>query len=195
MGLVLTLAGGAILGSLALALLLLCIPWVVSVVAATAPARRVRVDLRPFAGGFPAHFRLDRFGKSDGADRPSPERDSNAARSPRSGGAGGRRRRRALRMLRAAPQLLSGLLSAVRIEFLRVQGSLGLDDPADTGQLFGALLPLSFLLPPPRFLFELQPDFSGAALAGEAEARLRIHPIRLLPPAIRFGWRVFVRPA
>ena len=96
-------------------------------------------------------------------------------------------------MVRATPRLIRGVLAAFRIERLQVRGRIGLPDPADTGQLFGALLPLSFSFPGPRYAIDLQPDFGGATLDGNLEAQVRIAPIRAVLPALRFGWDVFVR--
>jgi hypothetical protein len=94
-------------------------------------------------------------------------------------------------MLRAAPDLTRGLLRAVRVERLRVDGAFGLLDPADTGQLFGLLCPLLYGLPPSaRREIALRPMFDGPSLTGEAEGRVAVTLAPALGAAIRFGWRV-----
>ena len=197
MGTVVTLMGALILGLLGLAFLLLSIPWVVSVVATAGPARRLDVELRPFASGFPLSIRVDR--SEYGAIRDEnacvdekasgePDHEETTAHNRESRG-----RRHIVRMLRAAPRLVRGLVSAVSIERLRVTGRVGLADPADTGQLFGALFPLASMLHSPRCAIDLQPDFAGPSLEGEIEAGIRVYPIRIVPATLRFGWQVFVR--
>jgi hypothetical protein len=105
-----------------------------------------------------------------------------------------RRRRRFRRggaMLRAAPDLIGGVLRAVGVERLRVDGAFGLADPADTGQLFGLLCPLLYALPPsPRREIALRPVFDGPTLSGEAEGRVAVTLAPALGAALRFGWRV-----
>jgi hypothetical protein len=99
--------------------------------------------------------------------------------------------RRGGAMLRAAPDLTRGLLRAVRVERLRVDGAFGLLDPADTGQLFGLLCPLLYGLPPSaRREIALRPMFDGPSLTGEAEGRVAVTLAPALGAAIRFGWRV-----
>ncbi len=197
MGTVLTVAGSLALGIVGLALLLLCVPWVVLIVAATTPSRKLNVELRPFARGFPARLRFDalsgeRFGgEKSPMDVTKPDEPS---ATKATSGLGLRDCRGVSRMLHAAPRLLKGLLSVFRIERLHVKGTAGLADPADTGQLFGAILPLTYILPTRRFSIDLQPDFNGPSLDCEVDASIRVHPIRIIPPALRFGWQVFVRP-
>lgn len=91
------------------------------------------------------------------------------------------------------PDLASGLLSTIRIEHLVVSGRLGLEDPADTGQLFGLLMPLRFMTTGRRFAFDIEPDFDGPSLDARFDAQFRLRPVSAIPAAMRFGWRVFAR--
>ncbi len=96
------------------------------------------------------------------------------------------------RMVRAAPRLLADVLRAIRIDRLEVDADVGLGDPADTGQLFGALAPFVYgTAATPRLNLGLRPDFGAARLDGRVHARLRVVPGRLLAPLARFGWRAF----
>ena len=191
MGSVLAGLAAILLAIVGLLLLALIIPWFVSVTAVADPARHWAVEFRPFAEGFPGRMR---FAAPSGATRARRKARRERPRPPRAAsGRGARGRQRTRRMIRAAPQLLAGLLSVFRIDRLRLQGRIGLADPADTGRLFGVLMPVAFAWRGRRMQIDLQPDFSGPVLDGVAEARIRVVPIRAVPPAARFVWQVFVR--
>ncbi|MCC0076608.1 MAG: DUF2953 domain-containing protein [Rhodobacter sp.] len=103
-------------------------------------------------------------------------------------------RRRMWRMLRAVPALLQGLAGPVRLERLWLEARLGLDDPAETGQLFGALTPLVYGLGgawPGRVSLQLAPEFSGPVLEGRGEVILSVVPVRWFGPGLRFAWAGF----
>ena len=95
-------------------------------------------------------------------------------------------------MLSAAPELLSGLLRAIHFEHLKLDAEFGLNDPADTGQVYGYLTPLQFgaFSGPGRFV-SLRPNFERACFAGELDAALHFTIAAFLLPALRFAWRVF----
>lgn len=116
--------------------------------------------------------------------------------------------RRAWRTLRSVASV-SGLTSwlgrflrrmarAVRVQRLRADLRLGLDDPADTGRLFGFLVPLTLGLEGCRsWDVRLLPDFGGPVLAGRAEADMSLYPSRVAvgvlllvfsPQAFRLVW-------
>ncbi|MCU9847453.1 DUF2953 domain-containing protein [Defluviimonas sp. WL0024] len=156
-------------------------------------ALRFRAEARLVAGLTPA---LPVFDSTGGRKpRPAPGRPSAAApgrkrrRKPDAGGRG-----RALRMVRAAPRLLGGVLRRVHLDRVAVTGVFGLADPAETGQLYGWLALLIHAPRPPRVALDLRPDFTGPSLAGQAEVALYLTPIALLGPVLRFGWDVFVVP-
>ncbi|MCR9150710.1 MAG: DUF2953 domain-containing protein [Rhodobacteraceae bacterium] len=184
-----------VLALVAAIVLALCLPWFVSLAARTAPQAGFRLELRPFGPRFPALLRLRGLSWPRG---PRPAEETGVAPAPpatrrhRRGAAG---RRLTPRLLHHAPVLLGGLRAVFRIERLVLSGRVGLPDPADTGQLFGVILPLSHACPSDRVAIAVEPVFDGPAFEAEAEARLRVQPIRLLPSVVRFGWRVFVRPA
>ena len=108
----------------------------------------------------------------------------------------GKKRRRGVvggsRMLSAAPEFLSGLLGAIHFEHLKLDAEFGLNDPADTGQVYGCLTPLQFgaFAGPGRFV-SLRPNFERACFAGELDAAVHFTIAAFLPPALRFAWRAF----
>lgn len=101
-------------------------------------------------------------------------------------------RARAGAALRHAPALLAGLFRAFRVTRLEATGSFGLDDPADTGRVFGLLAPLRYGLPPREGVrIDLQPDFASPGLDARVMAEISVSPAALLVPVARYLWRVF----
>jgi hypothetical protein len=94
------------------------------------------------------------------------------------------------RLARELPGFVLGALRRIRIERLAVEADLGLGDPADTGRLFGYLMPLQHALHLPRTHIDLRPDFARLRCDGSAEAVLRLIPLALLIPALGLAWRV-----
>jgi hypothetical protein len=91
------------------------------------------------------------------------------------------------------------LLHCIRIHELNLNVRLGLDDPADTGQLWGMLGALAATLRPPSVArIAITPDFAGEAFEIDAQGRVRVIPLQLLvvvlmfvlPPAVRHAERV-----
>ncbi|PQO24796.1 hypothetical protein C2I36_01560, partial [Rhodobacteraceae bacterium WD3A24] len=104
-----------------------------------------------------------------------------------------RRRRKRWRrgggFVRGVPRLIAGLLGRFHLHRVRLDGAFGLPDPAETGHVFGLLTPLIYATPPSsRIAVRVRPVFTGPHLSGEAEAVIRVIPLTLLGPAIRFGW-------
>jgi len=83
-------------------------------------------------------------------------------------------RRRLLRFVR-------DLWRAIHKRDLRVQLRIGLGDPADTGQLWALMGPLSAVLTQSESVaFELEPDFMDSSLDFASSGRIRIIPLQLL---------------
>lgn len=96
-------------------------------------------------------------------------------------------------------RLLRGLLGTLQVRNLSIDMTIGLLDPAETGEAFGlisaALAPLEAFSP---VRARIVPSFAGEEIAGSVEGRLRIWPIKAVPPIARFllsspawraGWR------
>lgn len=88
---------------------------------------------------------------------------------------------------RRAVKLLRSSLRGVRVRLLDANLTLGLPDPADTGRLFGVLLPAMLLVRPRVPDVAIAPDFERAGLAGTAAGDVRVVPLRMLAPAVAFG--------
>jgi hypothetical protein len=163
----------------ALILLLLSVPLRLSLRAASDP------PVLDLAVGWPAGWLPDIHlgARRPRAPKAPPRRDAALQ------GGGAERRRRALMAL---PRLLSGVVGALRVERLSLRGRFGAGDPALTGQIYGACAPLVFgTAGLPRLDLRVEPDFHRPCLSGEALAVLRLRPIRLALPALRFLWACY----
>jgi hypothetical protein len=162
-----------LLALLALLLLVLLTPWHVRLAGRTTPLEG-RVEVR-FLGGYAPAVRLP-LGRS-------PDREPKL-KKPRQ--TTGKKRKRS--MPRGIADLVFGLLAAFRVRRLHLAGRFGLDDPADTGTLWGRLSPLVYGLTGPGRRIALAPDFGGPCLDLEGFAEIAIRPTRLLRAGIAFAW-------
>jgi len=84
--------------------------------------------------------------------------------------------------------LLKGILSAPRTKDLAADLKVGLGDPADTGLLFVFIGPATSFLGsyfPDRI--KVRPSFADeAVLEGSLHGTLRLRPVQLIPPLLRF---------
>jgi len=89
--------------------------------------------------------------------------------------------------LRNLAHLLRGLAGVIQVKSLWIDIKLGLSDPADTaevvGLLWAILIPLEALTP---LRARIVPDFSEEKLAASFEGKLRIWPIKIIPPIALF---------
>lgn len=91
--------------------------------------------------------------------------------------------------------LLARLFHTLDWRRLSLHGRFGLDDPADTGRLWGSIAPLLLFTLPARFDLRIGPVFTGADLAFEGEGELRLVPLRVVGVLLRFAlspatWRL-----
>lgn len=145
---------------------------------------RLRVDVYPFAGMTPAVPVFDTARKRKKQPRKSKKRSS--ARSAKS----------ASRWTeRGILNLIFELAGQFEIAWIRIEAEFGLDDPADTGTLYGALAPFVYT---GRFGadidLDIRPDFNRQHIAGKIDAAVDLVPIRLVPPVLRFAASAAFRP-
>ncbi len=97
-------------------------------------------------------------------------------------------------LLRQLARLFRGIMRSVRVRDVRVDVSVGLGDPADTGMLFALIGPFTPLLQAySRYPITLQPALTDeAALQGYGRGTIRLQPIRLAGPFFGF---IFSAPA
>jgi len=122
------------------------------------------------------------------SDKPKPKRKKKQRDHRRKSG------RRALALLRSPGfvrrvlRFVASLLRAARIRTLRLRGRIGLDDPADTGELWGVVGALPWALPKPAGAeITLHPDFTEAVFELEGVAHLRVYPAQVLFRAGQFA--------
>lgn len=92
-------------------------------------------------------------------------------------------------LLRQSKHLISNVLGCLSSRNLAVNLKIGLDSPADTGLLFAVIGPAIALLRFP-FPYEItvQPSFRGEAVVeGYSYGRVRLWPIKLVPPLFKFA--------
>ena len=97
-------------------------------------------------------------------------------------------------LLRQLKGLVRDALGQLKIRELGVNLKLGLDNPADTGFLFaliGSTTP--FLNLPSQYQIRVQPSFyDEAAFEGYLRGALRLQPIKIVKPLIRFVFSLAV---
>jgi len=98
-------------------------------------------------------------------------------------------------------RLARNMWRQLRIHQLSLHLTFGLDDPADTGLLFGTLAPALILNDRlTRFDLQVQPDFSQPTLLAESRGQLRLIPLTIIGVMIAFllsptCWRGLVAAA
>lgn len=170
---------------LGLIVLILVLPVRVSLRLASGTRMDAGAEIRLLAGlAPPIRLSRRRHGavSASGSGRERPKRRPKGHH--RRGGAAGR-------LLSAAPRALGRMIRKVHVERIEIDGDLGLGDPAETGALFGWLMPLIHSLPSPRFRLDLRPDFAAARVSVRAEAAFRLVPAALLPPLAALLWAGF----
>ncbi len=147
---------------------------------------RLRVDLHTLGGLGPAVAVLDTAKRRNGKPRRERKKKEKAAASSHSA--------RSLSRLpiRNIFRLIVELLRQFRIVWIRGEGEFGLDDPADTGTLYGILAPIVYTVRHAADIdLDIRPDFEKSCLSGSIDTAVDVIPFRLLPPVARFGWRTF----
>jgi hypothetical protein len=148
----------------------LALPWHLRFSGRTAPPEAT-AELRLLAGWAPA---IPLKGPPERAQQPK------RRRRPRSGAK--------IKTLRGVGALLKGILAAFGVQDLVLEGRFGLDDPADTGALYGMLQPIVALARAAGATIRVQPDFAGARLDLAGRGDLVIRPTRLVGALARFAW-------
>ena len=89
--------------------------------------------------------------------------------------------------VRGVLRFLRDMARCVRFVSLHVAGRIGLDDPCDTGRLWGSICAVTgFLHGAKRVRFLVEPEFNEAVFELDGQGEIRIVPVTLLLPAARF---------
>ncbi|MDE2729365.1 MAG: DUF2953 domain-containing protein [Gemmatimonadota bacterium] len=121
--------------------------------------------------------------------------EASSARTSTDGKADGKRApwerlRRVLKtrgFVRGVLRFLRDMARCVRFVSLHVAGRFGLDNPCDTGRLWGTFCALTgFLHGAERVRLRVEPDFDEAVFELDGRGEIRIIPVTLFLPFIRF---------
>jgi len=88
-------------------------------------------------------------------------------------------------LLKQVLLLLRGILSCIHLKKFELQLKLGLDNPADTGFLFGYIYAVRGLLPAKSGI-AINPEFSEAVIEGHSRGIVTLTPICFVGPLFRF---------
>lgn len=89
--------------------------------------------------------------------------------------------------VRGVLRFLRDMARSVRFVSLHVAGRFGLDNPCDTGRLWGTFCALTgFLHGTERVRLRVEPDFDEAVFELDGRGEIRIIPVTLFLPFIRF---------
>ena len=171
------------IGVLLLLGIVMILPVRVDLVLSAEPGWQARVRIRPLAGLGPP-LKLYDSGKARDRGKRSSAKPHRATARPRNG----------MSTVLAVRDLGLGLLRQVRVDSLRVDAAFGTGDPAETGQVYGLLTPVIHGTAAGRAAqINIRPMFDVRGVQGTARARLSLVPVQLLPPLLRFGWRIWGR--
>lgn len=116
--------------------------------------------------------------------RPTTERHARSTASPR---------RSVMPILRSTgllPRLIrlaTDLIHSIRVSHVVARARFGCEDPADTGQVCGGVLPLVAMASSKGVDVRCTPDFSAAVLVGSCAGTLSVTPLRLLVLLLLFA--------
>ncbi len=126
------------------------------------------------------------------SDTPKRRKASSFRKKSARSRSGRRRRGDPKRIAGAAFRLISDIFDRIHIDKAAVDLRFGAQDPAETGEIYGALTPVIYGTCGSRMLqINVQPVFDHPVLDGRAALNLTLTPARLIPPILRFGWSAF----
>ena len=178
--------GWTLLAILALVITIVCSPVHLVLAIEKREETRFQFELRLFSRHLPRLFHIER-GSTDG-EHIAAEAEEGLAK-PTGENRGGRfrlSRARLIAMARDVPSVLGDTLRGIHFDRLRVRGTVGFEDPADTGEVYGYLCPFNQVFSSKRFDVCITPDFASSQIMGRAEAALHFIPARLAYPTLRF---------
>ena len=159
---------------------LLFIPILVRVQVATKPKFTFHSDMRVFMGLAPRITLISKCRKRT----PDPVKPkSKRSEKPKISNA---------RLAKAAPGLIMDIVRNLHLHSLELDCEFGMEDPSDTGQLAGLLLPIAHVTPEMRKVdISLRPNFARPCMEGEITAVIRLTLAAFFLPFARFAWRSF----
>ena len=92
-------------------------------------------------------------------------------------------------LLKQVLLLVNGVLSCIHLKKFELQLRLGLENPADTGFLFGYIYAVRGLLPA-KYSIAINPEFSEAVIEGYSRGTVTLKPICLVVSILRFVFSI-----
>jgi len=91
-------------------------------------------------------------------------------------------------LLKQIKVLMTDVFNSLSVRQLKANFTIGLDNPADTGLFFAYIKPTFFFFSPPdKYSINIRPSFEDeATLEGHMQAVVRLLPIRLVIPLLKF---------
>ena len=153
-------------------------------------------ELRLFSAGLPCILRITKTINP----KDIPEVASDSTRSDKSKRSSWRRKGRhftrgVARKIYDVPAVIGDTLSEIHLDRVVVRARIGLNDPAHTGQLCGALCPIMYGSSSDRFVIDVTPEFTTVGFAGDAELSFHFVPAKLAWPTVRFASFALVTPS
>lgn len=135
-----------------------------------------------------------------GSAKPSPVKKKTKKKGKWSGGLNGLAVIRNGAFRRRTIRLARDIFGAMNVSGLILRARVGLDDPADTGMLWGAAGPLAGVLAGTRRAdITIQPEFAYEVFELDGEGNVRLVPLRLIfivarylasPVTVRMIWKL-----
>ena len=176
-------------------LLLLAIPVTISfsVVRREAFSGRITIGwlfgLLQFTPSKPGRAGRSKKKRRPSADRTEPDDapGETPSAAPRASGKRFTALLKSKRFVRGVLKFTHGMAMRVRFVSLRVAGRFGLENPYDTGRLWGYICAFTgFLHGSKRVRLLVEPEFEEAIFEFDGEGELRVVPVTLFWPAARF---------
>jgi hypothetical protein len=174
-----------VLVMLVLVVLAVVTPVLASVHLTTSPHLSYRVELRALAGLAPRIRLTGGLPKAMAVETAAKPARSKHHKRPEFG----RANRAAIRHI---PLLIRDILRRIHLVELHVDAEFGLGDPADTGHVYGLLIPLKYSgLLPRSVSLDLRPDFTETCLSGCLTTVFRVTLAALCVPILGFAWQIY----
>lgn len=165
---------------LALLLAALAMPLRIEFRATASETSRYCLALRPFGAVGPRIAVVD-------SDKPS--RKKAPVAKDKKAKTGKKTRSDPKRFAMAIVRFITDIFDQLHIKSAVLDLRFGTSDPAETGQIYGALTPFIYgTCANRRVYLNVEPVFDGAVFDGRAALDVTLTPARLIPPFVRFGW-------
>ena len=89
-------------------------------------------------------------------------------------------------LLQGIVRLTLALLRRIKVDRIQVDALFGLDNPADTGFVYGCLAPVLIIAGVRGLNVRCRPMFTEAGVRGAFRATIRVRPLLIVGPMVAF---------